>query len=66
MTIFKNILAYIFYFMGDLVSKLLIWDLFSFLYPVYNKLMSWSSDLDVHGKIWRKPDEHEDYTNRMT
>lgn len=50
----KLVLAYILYYLGDLVSKLLIWDFFSFLYPMYNKLMLWSNDLDTEHKIWKK------------
>lgn len=60
----KTILSYILYWIGDMISKLLVWDLFAFLYPVYNKLMICSSNLDIHNKLWRKSDEHEDYTNK--
>lgn len=46
-------LAYFLYWTGDLISKLFVWDLFSFLYPVYTKIMIWSSDLDTDGRIWK-------------
>jgi hypothetical protein len=51
----KLVLSYILYYLGDFVSKLMYWDLLSFLYPVYNKLMIWSSELDEDGVIWQKP-----------
>jgi hypothetical protein len=53
----KTALAWILYYLGDLVSRLLVWDLFSFLYPVYNKLMIWSSDLDTEHRIWKEENE---------
>ena len=49
----KLVMAYVFYFLGDFVSKLMYWDLLSFLHPVYNKLMLWSCDLDEDGMIWK-------------
>ena len=51
----KLILAHVFYYLGDFVSRLMYWDWLGFLYPVYNKLMIWSSDLDEEGVIWKKP-----------
>jgi hypothetical protein len=53
----KLVLAHICYLLGDFVSRLLYWDSLAFLYPVYNKLMLWSSDLDTNGVIWKKPNE---------
>lgn len=46
------------YYLGDFISKLLcyapICKLFArILYPMYNKLMIWSSDLDKDGIIWK-------------
>lgn len=42
--------------MGDLISKLFYYKFFCkfsrFLYPIYSKLMIWSSDLDKEGKVW--------------
>jgi hypothetical protein len=52
----KQLLAHLLYFLGDLISRLFYWDLFSFMYPVYNRIMLWSSDLDQKGEIWKKPD----------
>ena len=51
----KLILAHICYFSGDMVSKLFYWDiLVDPLYPVYNKLMQWSTELDTNNVIWEK------------
>ena len=49
----KLILAYALYFIGDAVGHLLLIDCLSRItYPIYNKCMIWSSDLDVDGKVW--------------
>ena len=48
----KTLLSRLFYYMGHLVSFFLYCDWFCFLYPVYKKLMIWSSDLDKEGKVW--------------
>jgi len=40
------------YGLGHLVSVFLHFDCFTFLYPVYKKLMILSSDLDKDGKVW--------------
>jgi len=52
----KLTLAYILYYLGDFVSKLMNTELTGWLYPVYNKLMIWSSELDDEGVIWQKHD----------
>jgi hypothetical protein len=46
-------LSKLLYYIGDLVSKLLYWDCFGWLYPLYNKLMISSSKLDKDGKVWQ-------------
>ena len=48
----KTLLSRLLYWMGHLVSVFLYCDYFAFLYPVYKKLMIWSSDLDKDGKVW--------------
>jgi hypothetical protein len=50
----KLVLAWTLYYLGDFVSKLMNTELTGWLYPVYNKLMIWSSELDVNGRIWKK------------
>lgn len=47
-TLFSKIL----YYVGDLVSKFLYFDFFSWLYPFYRKIMILSSELDKEGKVW--------------
>lgn len=49
----KLILSKILYYIGDLVSKFLYFDCFSWLYPLYRKIMILSSELDKDGKIWK-------------
>jgi hypothetical protein len=48
----KIILSKLLYYIGHLISIFMMCDLFAFLYPVYRKLMLWSSDLDKDGKVW--------------
>lgn len=47
----------ILYYIGDFISKLMYWRAFRLLsgvlYPIYNKVMILSSDLDKEGKIWK-------------
>ena len=53
--------AHLLYLLGDLVSRLMNrWDgVFGVLYPVYNRLMVWSCDVnDWAGlKLWTKAGE---------
>ena len=48
----KIILSKVLYYVGDLVSRLLHFDCFSWLYPLYSKIMLLSCDLDKDGKVW--------------
>jgi|TARA_B110000259_G_C13927982_1_gene367708 hypothetical protein len=57
----KLILAHICYFLGDMISKLLYLDiLVDVIYPVYNKLMQWSAELDTNNVIWHNPKEYDE------
>jgi hypothetical protein len=51
------ILSRILYYIGDFISRLFYWRLFrlfsGLLYPIYNKVMIWSSELDKDGVIWK-------------
>ena len=47
------ILSKILYYIGDLISKLLYFNCFTWLYPLYSKIMILSSDLDKDAKIWK-------------
>ena len=48
----KLIASNFLYYCGHALSFLLRCDYFTFLYPVYKKLMVWSSDLDKENKVW--------------
>ncbi len=50
----KLIASYFLYHLGNIISVFMMCDLFSFLYPAYNKIMLKSMELDEHEKIWRK------------
>jgi hypothetical protein len=53
MNILKVCLSYMLYLVGDLISRLLLYDRFTWLYPYYNKIMIKSCKLDTHGKVWK-------------
>jgi hypothetical protein len=58
-SIFRTALAWALFCLGDLVSRpMQRWDL-GFLYPIYNRLMGWSADLDKVGKIWDHVEENK-------
>ena len=49
----KYYFALVLFWIGDKISiPMCKWD-WAFLYPIYNKLMIWSSDLDKEGRIWK-------------
>ena len=50
----KIILSKVLYYVGDLVSRLLRFNCFSWLYPLYRKIMLLSCDLDRDNKVWKK------------
>ena len=52
-----SILSKILYYIGDLVSKFLYFDSFSWLYPLYRKIMNLSSNLDKDGKVWKNNED---------
>ena len=51
----KLIASYFLYYLGHTISILLYCDLLSFLYPLYNKVMQISVELDEHEKVWSRP-----------
>lgn len=51
-SIFRTASAWVLYRLGDMVSYPMRWWDLGFLYPIYNRLMTWSVDLDSAGKIW--------------
>lgn len=55
----KTYLSMVFYFLGDLVSHLLHYNITSIIfYPIYRRLMLISVELDVNNIVW------EDQTNK--
>lgn len=60
MKYFRLALAWILYIVGHLVSRPMCWWDLGFLYPIYNRLMTWSVALDKEGKIWKYVDEDEE------
>ncbi len=54
----RLILSRILFYIGDTISNLLYFEwLGVVLYPVYKKLMIWSSELDKEGKVWNNINE---------
>lgn len=54
----RFIASKILYYCGDLLSNFLYFEwMGAVLYPIYKKLMLWSSELDKEGKIWHNVDE---------
>jgi hypothetical protein len=49
----KLIFSNIFYRIGHALSFLLRFDFFTFLHPVYSKIMLWSVKLDKDRKVWK-------------
>lgn len=51
--IMPNLLSKLLYYIGDFISFFLRFNAFSFLYPLYGKIMLKSCNLDKHGKVWK-------------
>ena len=49
----KIFLSKILYYIGHFISFFMMCDLFAFLYPLYNKVMRLSSELDNNGEVWK-------------
>lgn len=49
----KFILSYLFYIIGDLISRTTMRIGYGFGYSIYQKVMHWSINLDVEHKIWK-------------
>ena len=57
---FRTALSWLLYCLGDGLSRFMrLWNPLGRLYPVYNRLMVWSADLDKAGKVWDFVDEKE-------
>lgn len=49
----KFLLSYLFYIIGDLISRTTMKIGYGFGYSIYQKVMNWSVNLDVEHKIWK-------------
>ena len=49
----RLVLSYILYLIGDIISRTTMRLFNGFGYGLYSKLMLWSVDLDIKGKIWK-------------
>jgi len=49
----KLLLSYLFYYLGDLISNTTMRWGNGYGYPIYNRLMLLSSDLDTENKLWK-------------
>jgi len=49
----KIFFSYIFYYLGDTISRTTMQWFNGFGYGVYSKLMLWSSDLDTEDRLWK-------------
>ncbi len=49
----KYLISYIFYTIGDFISKSTMRWFNGFGYSIYSKFMNWSVNLDTEQKIWK-------------
>jgi len=50
----KILLSWLLLGIGKFIGVIIKCDLTAWLYPIYRKVMVWSSDLDPEGKVWEK------------
>lgn len=53
LNLMRLILSKILYHIGDLISKLFYYNCFAWLYPLYNRIMGLSCNLDKDAKVWK-------------
>lgn len=49
----KLFLVYLFYYIGDIISRTTMQWFNGFGYRAYSKLMLWSSDMDTEDRLWK-------------
>ena len=49
----RFLLSYLLYFIGDIISRTIMFWGDGYGFKIYNKVMLWSVDLDTQGKIWK-------------
>jgi hypothetical protein len=58
--VFARILSEVLYYLGHWISFPMHWFDLGFVYPIYNRLMCWSSDIQDwagNDEPWRKVDD---------
>jgi len=56
----RLVLIYLFYYIGDLISRTTMVWFNGFGYGTYSKLMLWSSNLDIKDKLWKPVRKRKD------
>jgi hypothetical protein len=51
-------LIYLFYYLGDIISRTTMQWFNGLGYGLYSKLMLWSSDLDLKNILWKSPKDN--------
>ena len=46
-------MKYLYYYIGHIISKPMLWLDLGWLYPLYNNLMGKSVELDINHDLWR-------------
>ena len=59
MTILRTALSWVLYYIGDVISYPMLWFDLGFIYPVYNRVMGWSVELDREERVWKSPSPEE-------
>lgn len=49
----RFLLSYFFYYIGDIISRTIMFWGDGYGFKIYNKVMLWSVDLDKKGLIWK-------------
>ena len=50
----KTALAYVLYWVGDWISRVMCYFDWAWLHPIYSRLMSWSINLDTKERVWHR------------
>jgi len=62
----RLLLSKILYYIGDIISRTTMEWGDGYGFKVYNKIMLWSVDLDINGKVWKyvKPKKKSNRKNK--
>ena len=53
----KYMIAVVLYYVGDVISRIMQIKYCGWLYPIYNKIMLKSCQLDVKGTLWTRVED---------